>query len=83
MPAFLNQLGAYDGAPQTKLAVQLRVLTFVRSGQLRGALWNEFELDKSQWRIPAERMKMRSEHMVPLSIQAIHVVTELHKLNDR
>ncbi len=82
LPAFIKKLDVHDGAPQTKLAIQLLLLTFVRSGELRGARWSEFELDKSQWRIPAERMKMRSEHIVPLSKQAIHVVSELHKLND-
>ena len=47
----------------------------------RGAQWSEFELEKAQWRIPAERMKMKSEHVVPLSTQAIAVISELHKLN--
>jgi integrase len=81
LPGFLNKLNAYDGQPQTKLAMRLLLLTFVRTGELRGAQWPEFELDKAQWRIPAERMKMRSEHIVPLSTQAIEVVRELRKLN--
>jgi len=58
------------------------MLTFVRTGELRGAQWPEFELEKAQWRIPAERIKMRSEHIVPLSRQALEVIRELHKLND-
>jgi integrase len=81
LPAFIKKLKAYDGQPQTKLAMRLLLLTFVRTGELRGAEWSEFELDKAQWRIPAERMKMRSEHIVPLSTQAIEVVHELQKLN--
>lgn len=82
LPEFLRKLESYDGHPQTKLAMRLLLLTFVRTGELRGAEWSEFELDRAQWRIPAERMKMRSEHIVPLSTQAIEVVRELHKLND-
>jgi integrase len=82
LPAFLKKLREYDGQPQTKLALRLLILTFVRTGELRGAQWSEFELDKAQWRIPAERMKMKSEHIVPLSTQAIAVIKELHKLND-
>ena len=54
------------GIPETRLAMRLLLLTFVRTGELRGAEWSEFELDRAQWRIPAKRMKMRSEHIVPL-----------------
>jgi integrase len=82
LPAFLKKLHAYDGTPQTKLALRLLLLTFVRTSELRGAQWHEFELEKAQWRIPAERMKMRSEHIVPLATQSISVIRELHKLND-
>jgi integrase len=82
LPDFLKKLHAYDGQPQTKLAMRLLLLTFVRTGELRGAEWPEFELDKAQWRIPRERMKMRSEHIVPLSTQAIEVVRALQKLSD-
>jgi integrase len=82
LPEFLKKLDAYDGHPQTKLAMRLLLLTFVRTGELRGAEWSEFELDKAQWRVPGERMKMRSEHIVPLSTQAIEVVRELQKFNE-
>jgi integrase len=82
LPEFLKKLKAYDGQTQTKLAMRLLLLTFVRTGELRRSEWSEFELDKAQWRVPAERMKMRSEHIVPLSTQAIEVVRELQKLND-
>lgn len=82
LPAFLKKLRDYDGQPQTKLALRLLILTFVRTGELRGAQWPEFELEKAQWRIPAERMKMKSEHIVPLSTQSIAVISELHRLND-
>jgi len=82
LPDFLKTLAAYEGHPQTKLALRLLMLTFVRTGELRGAQWEEFELEKAQWRIPAERMKMKSEHIVPLSTQSIVVIRDLHKIND-
>lgn len=82
LPEFLARLNAYEGHPQTRLGMRLLMLTFVRSGELRGAQWSEFELDRAQWRIPADRMKMRLEHIVPLSRQSIEVINELHRLND-
>lgn len=77
LPAFLDALAAYDGNVITKLAMKLVLLTFVRTGELRGARWDEFDLDRAQWVIPAERMKMRNEHIVPLSTQALAVIEEL------
>jgi integrase len=80
LPAFLNALQVYDGDVRTKLALQLIVLTFVRTSELRLARWSEFEgLDGPApiWRIPAERMKMRSEHLVPLSIETVTVLNAL------
>ena len=77
---FLDKLEAYDGSVQTKLAVKLLLLVFVRTNELRGARWDEIDWSKSEWRIPPERMKMRQEHIVPLSLQAIAVLRELQKL---
>ena len=78
LPAFLE---AVDTSPKlfptTRLALKLLVLTFVRSGELRGAKWDEFDLDAREWRIPAERMKMKEEHIVPLSDQSISILGEL------
>lgn len=73
---FLRDLEGYDekGRLLTKLALKLLVLTFVRSGELRGAKWREFDLPGALWRIPAERMKMKEEHLVPLSRQAVKVI---------
>ena len=51
--------------------------TFVRTGELRYARWTEFDFDAAQWRIPAERMKMKEEHIVPLSKQVIALLHEL------
>jgi len=80
LPDFLKKLDSYSGDPVTKLALRLIVLTFVRTGELRGARWAEFDLDQGEWRIPAERMKMRSPHIVPLSRQALAVIEELKVL---
>jgi integrase len=79
LPEFLKKLDEYDGA-QTKLAMKFLLLTFVRTGEMRGARWSEFDMDKAEWRIPAERMKMREQHIVPLSKQALAVLKELTPL---
>jgi integrase len=79
LPEFLQRLEAYDGAFQTKLALRLLVLTFVRTTELRGAQWAEVDFDKAEWRIPAKRMKMKEQHLVPLSNQALAVMRELQK----
>ncbi len=53
---------------------------FVRPGELRHAEWNEIDLDAAVWRIPAAKMKMRSEHIVPLSRQSLEILREVHRL---
>jgi integrase len=70
----------YQGSFIVRCALRMSALTFVRPGELRKADWSEFDLDEAIWRIPAERMKMRQEHLVPLSRQAIEVLRELHPL---
>ena len=82
LPQFLRDLSGYDsiGRLLTKLAIELLVLTFVRPGELRGARWSEFDLDEGLWRIPAERMKMRTEHLVPLSAQAVSILNEIQPI---
>ncbi len=77
---YLKKLEAYDGSLQTKLAMKFLLLTFVRTGELRGASWAEIDLDKAEWRIPAERMKMRDPHIVPLSRQATAILKELQPI---
>ena len=74
---YLANLEGYEGALQTKLALKFLLLTFVRTSELRGAAWAEIDLDKAEWRIPAERMKMKELHIVPLSRQAIGILKEL------
>ena len=64
---------------QTKLALRLLLLTFVRTIELRGAEWPEIDFDKSEWRIPAERMKMKELHIVPLSRQVVALLRELQQ----
>jgi integrase len=81
LPQYLRQLDTYDGSLQTKLALRLLLLTFVRTKELRGAEWTEIDWDKAEWRIPAERMKMKDLHIVPLSRQAIAVLRDLEKLS--
>lgn len=77
LPEFFERLNAYEGTIQTRLALRFLLLTFVRSGELRGARWEEIDFDAKEWRIPAERMKMNTEHIVPLSEQAIAVLKQL------
>ncbi len=81
--ALLRAIEGYDGALVTKCALRLAALTFVRPGELRQAAWTEFNLDKAEWRIPAERMKMGEQHIVPLSTQAVAVLKELQPLTGR
>ncbi|MNU68369.1 Prophage CP4-57 integrase [compost metagenome] len=79
----MQALANYDGEPQTRIALQLVTLTFVRTQELRFALWSEFEnLDSDEpiWRIPAERMKMGLEHLVPLAPQVVTLLRELRPL---
>jgi integrase len=66
---------------QTYLSIKLLLLTFVRTSELIDARWVEIDLERKIWIIPPERMKMRSEHVVPLSCQACEIFTELRKLN--
>jgi integrase len=81
LPEFLNKLEAYNGDEQTKLAFKLLVLTFVRTSELRSAEWKDIDFKKREWLIPAERMKMRRPHIVPLSDQAITVLKRLQHFN--
>jgi integrase len=72
---------SYDGQPVTALALKLAPLVFVRPGELRAAEWSEFDLAKAEWRIPATRMKMGEQHIVPLARQAIGILRELQPLS--
>jgi len=74
LPAFLRSLDADAGTLPTLTACKLLFLTLVRANEVRQAEWVEFDLDAALWRIPAERMKMREEHVVPLSRQAVDLL---------
>ena len=78
---FLKTFADFKGNPITKLALKFLTLTFVRSNELRGARWEEFDFEKNEWRIPAERMKMKEQHIVPLSKQSLAVLEEIKKLS--
>lgn len=74
----LRAIDGYSGTYQTRYALRLAPMLFVRPGELRKAEWVEFDLDKAEWRIPAERMKMKTTHLVPLPTQAVAVLRELY-----
>jgi integrase len=78
--ALLRAMDAYAGSFVTRCALRFAPLVFVRPGELRKAEWSEFDLGAAEWRIPAEKMKMREQHIVPLSAQAVAVLRELHPL---
>ena len=81
--ALLRAIDGYEGFFATKCALRLAPLVFVRPGELRKAQWPEVDFAKAEWRIPAERMKMREQHIVPLSRQAIEILQELEPLTNR
>ena len=74
--ALLRAIEGYEGNATTKLALRLAPHVFVRPGELRHAEWAEIDFDAAVWRIPAAKMKMRQEHAVPLSSQAIAILKE-------
>lgn len=76
----VGKVSEYGGERVTAIAVELLMLTFVRTIELRGAKWGEFDLDKGRWDIPAERMKMKQPHLVPLSKQAVKLLRELKEI---
>ncbi|MEI8171702.1 MAG: integrase arm-type DNA-binding domain-containing protein [Rhodoferax sp.] len=81
LPEFLPKLAAYEGDPTTVHGLRFMILTATRPGETRGALWAEFDLDAALWVIPAERMKMRTEHRVPLSAQAVEILRFMQTLS--
>jgi integrase len=78
--ALLRAIETYPGAYPVRCALKVEALTFVRPGELRLATWSEFDLTAAEWRIPAERMKMRQHHVVPLARQTLAILRELHPL---
>lgn len=80
LPEFLAKLDAYEGDPHTLNALRLLILTATRPGETRGARWAEFDIDAALWVIPPGRMKMKIEHRVPLSRQAVAVMRTMQTL---
>ena len=73
----LRAIDGFTGAFTTRCALRLAPLVFVRPGELRHAEWSEFDFDKSEWRIPAGKMKMKEQHIVPLASQAVSILREI------
>lgn len=80
---FLRSLSAYSGSKVTQYATRLLMLTATRTIELRAAEWTEFDFEKDIWQIPAERMKMRRPHIVPLSSQAKLLLEEIRQITGR
>ena len=76
VPAALDTVRSSDAYPSTKLLFEFLVLTAARSGEVRFARWAEIDLSRSRWTVPAQRMKARREHQVPLSDRALAVLCE-------
>lgn len=83
IPGFLQAIDQVQAEHLTACAVKLLWLTMVRTVELRGAEWKEFDFDTGIWTVPAERMKMREKHLVPLPAQAIEMLRALHSLTGR
>ena len=81
LPELLRAIDGSRSAPITRLATKLMALTFVRTSELINAKWSEFDFEAAQWRIPAERMKMETPHIVPLARQAIHILESLKTIS--
>jgi integrase len=80
LPTLLTRMQGYEGDALTRLAMRLLAYTFVRTSELIEAEWKEFDLENARWDIPAERMKMETPHIVPLSKQAVEVLRALKLL---
>jgi integrase len=83
LPDLLRKIEAYAGMPHTRLAMKLLAMTFVRTSELIEAKWSEIDFDTAEWRIPAERMKMKRMHIVPLAPQAIEVLRTLQVISGK
>ena len=93
LPELLHRIDGYTGRPMTRLAVELTLLIFIRSSELRFARWSEIDFETAMWTIPAEReviegvkhsqrgSKMRTPHLVPLSSQALAILKQVHKIS--
>ena len=83
LPTFFEALSGYSGSMLVVLAARLLIITGLRTGELRGATWQEIDADAAVWEIPAERMKMRRPHIVPLSLQAQAIIMRIREMTGR
>ncbi|HAV0413347.1 TPA: tyrosine-type recombinase/integrase [Salmonella enterica] len=83
LPAFFEALSHYSGSELVVLAARLLIITGLRTGELRGAFWQEINDEAGVWEIPAERMKMRRPHIVPLSRQALSIIARIREMTGR
>jgi integrase len=81
--ALLRSIATYEGSPETLAALELLALTFVRPGEIRAAEWAEFDLEAALWSIPAEKMKMRRPHRVPLAPRGVAILRDLHPITGK
>jgi integrase len=77
----LRSIFEYQGHPYTVAALKLLPLVFVRPGELRKAEWAEINLETAEWRIPGVKMKMKVDHLVPLSVQAVEILQSVNTLS--
>lgn len=80
LPKFLKELHASDIYITTRLAIEFTLLTATRSGEVRGATWDEIKLNDKLWKIPGSRMKMNTPHTIPLSEQAVAILKQAGEL---
>ena len=76
----MRAIYSYAGHPCTLAALKLAPLVFVRPGELRTAEWDEIDLDRAEWRIPGSKMKMKVDHLVPLSTQAVEILRSVQPM---
>lgn len=81
VPKFITELRSRASMLSTKLALEFLILSAARSGEVRGAVWSEIDLDKEEWRIPGSRMKGRLEHVVPLADRSIEILNLAKQVN--
>lgn len=83
LPALLKAMDAFNGSPEVLSALRMLLFTAARPGEVRGATWDEFDLDAATWSIPAERMKMRRPHVVPLPDQAVEILRAMRMITGK
>lgn len=83
LPALLKAMDGFNGSPEVLSALRMLLLTAARPGEVRGATWSEFDLEAAIWSIPAERMKMRRPHVVPLPDQAVEILPAMKTITGK